>query len=335
MQISNYNPTKNTADEFRQLLRKKYGNLKNFDYYLDDFDKAWDFCTDNKNVSFYPISGYVNGLLEAHAALIIDKRLSAREAFFGFLEFPNDATAFSSLWTALVKEARDKDVSLLKGPVNGSIWHQYRCIKDGGTSPFFKTEPFCEMYYYDFLVSNKPTTEILYHSASREPFTIVLRMIDKNALDKMKSFGFSIREAKQVTIDEMHKIATISRVVFSNNWGYTELNESEFFRLYSSDKLGVHLASLYLLYKDGEIVGFCSTSKEDDTTLICKTIGVLPQYHGMGLGNALAYKVHHDAEVAGFKKIIYALIREGNSITNFPKEGVTIFRRYAAFEFQV
>jgi len=334
MQISTYKPDP-AADELTQLFREKYGNYKNFDFFLSDSNKAFEFCANNENVSFYPIAGHIDGHMKAHAALIIDKRLPHGEAFFGFVEFPDDASAFNLLWNSLIKRAKGKGISVLKGPVSGSIWHQYRCIKEGDSSPFFKAEPFCETYYYDFLASNKPATEILYYSASREPFGIVLRMIDKTALEKMQGLGFSIKETKTVGLEELRAIADISKAVFNGSWGYTELNEKEFTQLYSSEKMTAHVNSLYLLYKENEIMGFCSTSREDEKTLICKTICVLPQYQGLGLGNALAYQVHVDAERAGFKKMIYALIREGNNIKNFPKDGSIIFRRYAAFEFNI
>lgn len=336
MDIKTYLPTSSNV-ELNGFLMEKYGNNKNFDYFLSDFNKAYSFCVGNENLLFYPIVGRIDGEIKAHIALIIDKRLPQGEAFFGFMEFSDDAAVFTLLWNSLVKEAKEKGISVLKGPVSGSIWHQYRCIKEGGGSgsPFFKAEPLCETYYYDFLISNKPASEILYYSASREPLGIVLRMIDNMALGKMQDLGFSIKETKTVGLEELRRIADISKMVFNGSWGYTELNEKEFLQLYSSEKMTAHLNSLYLLYKGNEIVGFCSTSREDDHTLICKTIAVLPQYQGVGLGNALAYQVHVDAEKAGFKKMVYALIREGNNIKNFPKEEAIIFRKYAAFEFNI
>jgi len=74
---------------------------------------------------------------------------------------------------------------------------------------------------------------------------------------------------------------------------------------------------------------------ENKQTLILKTICILPEYQGLGLGNALAYKIHLDAQKEGFKKVIYALIREDNKVKNFPKDDTLIFRRYAAFEFKI
>jgi hypothetical protein len=334
MEVSTYTPD-SAATEFVQLLTEKYGSHDNFDFFLSDSKKALEFCMCNENVSFYPLAGRMGGEMKAHVALIVDKRLPAGEAFFGFVECPDDVAAFNALWDTLTRTAKEKGISVLKGPVNGSIWHQYRCIKESDGSPFFKAEPISETYYYDFFSSYKPADEILYYSASREPFDIVLKMIDKAALEKMQSLGFSIEEAKSVGLEEMRAIADISKTVFSGSWGYTELNEQEFMQLYSSEKMSAHLSSLYLLYKDGTIIGFCSTSAEDEKTLICKTICILPQFQGLGLGNALAYQVHVDAEKAGFKKMIYALIREGNNIQNFPKEEAVIFRRYATFVFNL
>jgi len=334
MDIKTYIPTSPNL-ELSELLREKYGNNKNFDYFLSDFTKAFDFCVDNENILFFPITGTEEGHLRSHVALIIDKRLPIGEAFFGFLELPDNITIFDSMWKSLIEEAKKRGISTLKGPVNGSIWHQYRCLKETDNSEFFKMELFCEKYYYDLLNSKNPTTEILYYSASREKYDIVLKLIGENSYNKLEAAGFSIKPVKPVTPQQMETVANISRTVFSANWGYVELNEQEFTHLYSSDKLSAYLNTLYLLYKDEKIIGFCSTSNEDDTTLILKTICILPQYQGVGLGNALAYKIHFDAKKDSFKKIIYALIREGNDIKKFPKEEAVVFRRYAAFEFRI
>lgn len=335
MNIKTYKPETSSIDDLTNLLGNKYGENRNIDYFLSDFRKAFNFCVNNENIYFQPIAGFEDSKLCAHVALIIDKRLPKGEAFFGFLEIPKDISVFNLMWNSLIKEAKEKGISVLKGPVNGSIWHQYRCIKETNGSPFFKSELFCESYYYDFLTSNKPNTEIQYYSASRDQYDIVLRMISEESYQKLEAHGFSIKVAKQVTLQELHIIAGISKIVFQNSWGYTELNEQEFMQLYSSDKLNEHLNTLYLLYKGNEIIGFCGTSKEDNETLILKTICVLPIYQGLGLGNALAYKIHFDAKNDGFKKIIYALIREGNNIKNFPKEEAEFFRRYSTFEFKI
>lgn len=335
MKITKYKPSKTPIPELINFVKDRYGDEKNFDYFYADFQKAYSFCVDNENVSFTPIAVFQDDQLIAHTALIRYKRLPKGEAFFGFFEILQDLEVFKKIWESLLEEAKKQNIKILKGPVNGSIWHQYRCIKETNGSEFFKSEPITESYYYEMFTQLKPSTEISYYSASREKFEKVMGVI-QTGLEKLAKGGFEIREVKNVTYEQLLTIAKISRTVFGkNSWGYTELTEKEFLELYSSEKLEQHLNKLYLLLKDQQIIGYCGTTTENKHTLILKTICILPDYQGLGLGNALAYKIHIDAQKEDFKKIIYALIREGNQINNFPKDNTVIFRRYAAFEFRI
>lgn len=336
MEIKKYQPT-TLPSALVDLLNEKYGEEKNISYFLEDFKKSFDFCLNNNNVFFQPVALYEGGRMLGHIALIIDKRLAAGEAFFGFMEAPENEPAFKSLWKALTEEAREKGISVLKGPVNGSIWHQYRCIEETDHSPFFKSELFSEPYYYRFLISNNPVREMKYYSARRERFEELLPILKAGepVYEKLGKAGFLIKDVKYATAKELRTIMVLSRIVFQNSWGYTELTEEEFMLLYSPKKLDAHLGRLYFLYKGNNIVGFCGILMENDSTLICKTICILPEYQGIGLGNALAYKIHVDAKKEGIKEVIYALIREGNNVKNFTQVDIEVFRRYAAFEFNI
>jgi len=334
MKITEYKPNQAPSLELVEILRRKYGESKNFDLFFSDFTKSFSFCVDNENVLFHPFAGYVRKEMQAHIALIIDKRLPLGEAFFGFLEIPEEVSVFKEMWEALTKKAQGLGISILKGPINGSIWHQYRCIKKTDGSPFFKSELPSMPYYYKFLGLSNPSLEVQYYSAYREKYDAVLKLVQEG-YKKLTSLGFVIKEVKGITTEDLQAVAALSKTIFRNNWGYTELTGKEFLQLYSLEKLDAHLNRLYLLYKDKDIIGYCSTVKENNSTIVCKTICILPKYQGLGLGNALAYKVHLDAKKEGIKKIIYALIREGNQVKNFPKDEAVIFRRYAAFEFKI
>lgn len=334
MQIQEYKPQESPPNDLRELLHKKYGKMKNFDLFINDFTKAFSFCINNDNIDFYPINGYDTDEVQAHIALIVDKRLPKGEAFFGFLEVSEKASTFQAVWSALLNKARSLNIKTLKGPVNGSIWHQYRCVKETDGSDFFKSELPTMPFYYDFLNSVNPNLEVKYYSAYREKFDLVLEKI-KEGNEKLKAFGFDIKEATNVEIGNLKTIADLSKTVFQKNWGYTELTDREFLKLYTPEKLDAHLNKLYLMYRGKEIIGYCSTVSENKTTIICKTIALLPEYQGKGLGNALAFKVHVDAKNAGVTRVIYALIREGNQVSNFPQDDAVIFRRYAAFEYKI
>lgn len=335
MKILKYKPNKTPSPELVTLVKNKYGNKKNFDFFFSDFQKAYNFCADNPNITFIPFSNFEDNQLVTHIALIIDKRLPKSEAFFGFLETKQDFPLFEFVWKGMKKEAKKAGITRLLGPVNGSIWHQYRCIKETDNSEYFKSEPMSETYYYKLLTQMEPISEVSYYSASREKFDKVMGIIETE-FKKLASAGFGIKEVTDISYEQLSSIAEISRIVFGkSSWGYTDLTEKEFLQLYSSDKLSLHLNKLYLLFKNQQIIGYCGTSAENRNTIILKTICILPKYQGLGLGNALAYKVHLDAQKEGFKKVIYALIREGNQVKNFPQDDTVVFRRYAAFEYKI
>ncbi len=322
-------------EEYVDLLHVKYGKEKNFAYFLEDARIAYTYCKESDSVRFLPVTVFEEGKLIAHTALILDTRLTAGEAFFGFFEVPDDQAVFNLLWEELVRIAKSEGVRVLKGPISGSIWHQYRCVRTSDGSPSFSAEPVSELFYHDFLVSKKPSVTVGYLSAYRTRFDTVLRLLGAVSYGRLSAMGFTLREADTVSLDEMREVARISKEVFSSNWGYTELTESEFLALYSPSKMGAHLRSLYLLHKGEDLVGYLSTAQEDTDTIVCKTVCILPEFQGRGLGAALAYRVHEDARKSGVKKIIYALIREGNALKKFPKEDTVVFREYAAFEFSI
>jgi len=315
------------------LMRQKYGTAKNFGYFMNDFEKAFNYCLINKNIRIEPIAIYSGLEMKAHVALINDYRLNTGDTLFGFFETAKDIETFNLLWTTLVETAKKRGSRVLKGPVDGSVWHQYRVVKQSDGSDFFKSERICEPYYYDFLAA-KVKIEINYYSAYREKFEAILHAAQP-AYAKLSQSDFSIQEVKNVTPAHLRAIVALSKQAFINNWGFIELTDEEFDQLYSFKKLESHLSKLYLLYNGADIIGFSSVLKEDDSTLVFKTICVLPEYHGLGLGNALAYKVHFDAKAGGIKKIIYSLINEDNNIKKFTKEDAVIFRKYATFEFSI
>jgi GNAT superfamily N-acetyltransferase len=335
MSVVSYTAGPSPSDALLGLLREKYGHEPNFAYFLSEYRRAFEFSSVNEKIRFTPFALDISGITAGHAALIEDERLPEGEAFFGFLEAPPDRGAFEELWNAVTDGAREKGIAKLKGPVNGSIWHQYRAMSESDGSPFFASELMCERHTYEHLKALMPASEICYYSAYRERFEALLKA-GKASYERLGASGFSITKAESVTPELLLTLTRISRTVFAGNWGYTELTDDEFFRLYAPDKVEGRFGNLYILRKGEDIIGFCGMLREDDpAVLVAKTIAVLPEYQGTGLGNALAYAVHVDAEAQGAKKIIYALIREGNAIQRYPTEDAVIFRRYSAFEFNI
>ncbi len=334
MKIKIYKAEVNLPAALLGFLDRTYGTHKNYDLFLNDFKKAFAYCVESSNIKFIPFIIEKDKEMLGHISLILDQRLGPATAFFGFFELVNDKAVFDLLWTELCSEAKKKGIKMLLGPVNGSIWHQYRNISKSDTSEYFNSEPMSQKHYFAFLKGSNAIKEIEYHSAYRENFAAVMSKI-KTSESILKDSGFTIEQEEKMDLGKLIKIAHLSKTVFSKSWGFTELTKEEFLKLYPSDKIEENLNKLYILYKREEIIGYCSTIIEDKDTLICKTICILPEYQGLGLGNALAFRVHKDAISDGYSKIIYALVRTDNKIKNFPQNDVVIFRNYSTFEFKI
>ncbi|MBN1951041.1 MAG: GNAT family N-acetyltransferase [Bacteroidales bacterium] len=324
----------NEAKSYFALLKELYGSSNGYDYYSGDLRNALQHCLTHPEQEHQYIAIQEEQTLMAHAILIRDDRLPEGEIFFGFFECRSEGTFFESLWSEMMAVAASMGARLMRGPVNGSIWHAYRVVSysDPGF-PVFNSEPVTQQWYYRALKEKSPVEESTYYSGSRKNYGFII-------LHTAASYQMALAEGLEIVIPEkintgiMGQIYSLSRATFLSSWAYTELSLEEFIRLYSDDKIDKHIGKVCLLMKGDRLVGFCTTVK-DHGRMIIKTIAVHSEYREKGYGNALVHKVHADAEKEGVSEIIYALIRSGNKVSNFPQDQATIFREYAGFSFRI
>jgi predicted N-acetyltransferase YhbS len=70
---------------------------------------------------------------------------------------------------------------------------------------------------------------------------------------------------------------------------------------------------------------------EPITTVIVKTLAVLPARANAGLGAVLLGKVHEQAQAMGFTRAIHALMHETNKSRNLSARYARTIRRYTLF----
>jgi ribosomal protein S18 acetylase RimI-like enzyme len=320
------------ADEYLHYLVSCYSHCNGFEYFLGDLKKAlyYTIHSTNQNATYLIISGQ-EGVL-AHTLLIEDKRLVSGEALFGFFECKNNKDIFLILWNKLSELAQKKNITIIKGPINGTIWHQYRVIKKSDKKiPYFNSEPLSMNWYYFMLKEMNPVEEVNYYSGMREQYDTIID-ITKPSCEKLLEEGYIFKHIEVPSRNQVRVLYRLSAEVFKNNWGFTKIDEKEFESLYSTDKIKKHIGQIHFAYEKNELVGFCSTVR-DRNNLIMKTIAVVPHLQGKGIGNALVYLAHHMAKENGMKRIVYALVRDTNKVQYFPKDDVILFREYACFTF--
>lgn len=322
------------ANEYLSLIAQKYSGLNGYDYFMTDLLKALNYTIYSKHQSATFINVTKKGKMRAHTLLVEDTRLLNGEALFGFFECENNIEVLHVLWGELSEIAGNKSIQILKGPINSTIWHQYRVIKYSNNQySFFNSEPLSMPWYYKMLKSLGPVEEVDYYSGRRDQFGNITELT-KPSYEKLLAEGYRFHHTGIITLELVKTLHRMSYEIFRQSWGFCKLDEQDFRSLYSDEKIDKHAGELYLAHKGDELVGFCSTVRNENC-LIMKTIGIIPQMQGKGIGNALVYMVHHDAMIKGISGIIYALIRDVNKIRFFPKDDVTIFREYACFTFKL
>lgn len=321
------------SDDYWKLVQDKYISNPAFQYYFNDLKKGAAYCIHSSKIKFENLSVFRGGSLKAHTTLILHEDLDKETAYFGFFECVNDTEIFELLWKNLLRQAKDKGIKKLLGPISGSIWHAYRVISVPGNEDHFPSEPVTDPRYFSFLNDKNPEKIVEYHSAYRQRFNRIIKHTRKS-YKSLKNKEIEIRKLSAFDEESALSVYNLSLRVFEGNWGYVPLSPEEFLQLYSSDKIEEYIASVYVALSGNKIIGFSSNMQYKDS-LIMKTIAVDPEYQQTGVASGLVHVVHSKAKSAGIRRIIYALVRKTNKIKHFPTDDVKILREYAGFEFWI
>lgn len=321
IEISN----KINKEEYLNLFQKIYKEEKKLPFFISDISHSIEFVNQEKTSITVSIrSG--DGII-AHASLMYDAH--STEARLGFFELINEKD-FPELWNAILKEVKTRNIDRIVGPINGSIWFPYRFIKDSNGEPFFKGELPTQKFYQDIFTQIK-SKEIGYYSSFRNKFENIISVTESSYLN-IKQSGYEVFSHDSFTQDLLKEIYDFSCDIFSvQSIFYDTLPYSYFKILYGETKLQ-SLFKIYVVRRHGKLIAFLTVFKEGDETLIFKTIAVLPDEQGRGVGKALIHLAHLEAYQQGYKKMIYALIRGDNDVKFFPKDDVENLRTYSLFD---
>src|SRR3989338_4247931 len=274
-----------------------------------------------------------DGVPAGHVLAIIDSRL-AGIGFLGFFDCINDRDACSVLLETASGFLSAKGCSIIRGPVNLSIWHGYR-FTEQHKRPITIFDPVNHDYYPSLWTESGFFRVEEYVSAVRKDYNYVLPFT-KNDYEKNISMGFSIRKFNENKIpEELRIIHELSSKIFAGSWSFFPITYEEFAYIYKGHLAKIDKRRINVIEdKNGLAVGFCFAfpNPQIKGQFIFKTIGVLPEFQRMKLAASMLYATHIRAKEDGFNELYYPLIRSGNSVTKFPYEGYDIITHYSSFE---
>lgn len=313
--------------QYLNMVTELYGTEASFDSYFTDAKNQSDPTSPTaKKQDRFVITAHENNVLVGHIIIMIDERSAANCAWFGFFECKNHAV-FIELWNACKLLFIEHNIYTLYGPINSSIWCNYRFIKTNTkVVPMCTGELLCKPEYYTWwqtLASNEHS----YYSAMRTDFSQLVADTKPAYNSALEKITFS--KTTNITKELMAQIFTIARNTFTASWNYVELSNEELLHIYADEKQS-NIQGVYTMRKQGEFIGFALCFQESKHTINVKTMAIKPEYQGKGLGLALLHYIHANVP-SSCNRMLYTLIRTKNQVSRLPQTDAEVFRTYGAF----
>ena len=310
--------------KFTDYNNKKFNNELNLEKFITSLQYSYRWV--KENMTCFRIENH-----DEHVLIMMESENSSW-AYFGYLKLKSETS--TKLWAKVVSFCKSKQIYKILGPVQGSTYFPYRCVNKTDGRRFFQGEYFSDLKDAKFLNNLNPSKIINYRSAIRENYNKVMS-VSKPYYDSLFQKGLRVELANEISESELKEVYEIICAVFSKNWGYQDIGYPLFKQLFSSQDSNASKMSLHKIIYQDKLIGFSRYKEESSDTIIFKTIGILPEYQKMGIGNAVTYQMHADALDFKYSKSIYGLIRTSNRVKNMPQPDVFEFRTYQAFEFEL
>jgi GNAT superfamily N-acetyltransferase len=229
---------------------------------------------------------------------------------------------------------------LAVGPMDGSTLHHYRLVTERGPLPPFFLEPDNPDDWPSHFTDNDFRPLAHYYSSLQTDLTH--QHPERQALlARMRADGVTIRSLNPGSIaSELHRIYSVASRSFATGLFASPLSESEFVEQYRGLLPLLCPELVVLAERDDKTIGFLfavpdwleAARGHPVHTVIVKTLAVLPEYAGHGLGTLLSSHCQEMATWLGFTQAIHALMHERNLSRRISQEyGGRVIRRYTLF----
>ncbi len=339
MDIKSYNDQKDALNRYTELIESLYPEYPAFrEAKIKEINNV--FSADNPFLRFGGWKNFLlfdRGLPVAHITASYDSRLGDKIGHIGYFDSVDNKKYARAIIGSAALYLKERGKTLIRGPINLTTWQMFGAAHPEAASPFFM-EPFNRGYYTDLLedsgfkqtMSRRSTISSLDESGLAE--------YDKDYF-RLSESGYTFEEASGGGIaDAMPLIHAIILKAFSDTWSFVELTLEEFLYNYSGMTEIMSRALLFFVRDSGgEVIGFLLGMPDfystDEVRVVLKTIGILPEHQGFGLGRALFYLAYDWAGKRGGSRLIFSTMRRDNT---GPRAMVgmdrSIYREYALYE---
>jgi hypothetical protein len=335
-EASNQHAATNWTDQFLKVSKTNRNDIELSGYPGDQvwaqflkakvvFEKEFAVCFDD--------SGRCHGRIGV-ALMPIYQESGA----IGFYEASKDSEVAECLVDWAKNWLRKRNVKKAIGPLNWNTWFSYRFRTD--QQPLhFSWEPLNPEHYprqwqdLGFLHCES------YHSVICGGLKSYVKRTQA-FYEELVLQGYTFRtfhNGTEFLSRDLPSLFRISVDAFKNNFLYQPIDFEQFRDLYIPLVNKMDLSLCYFVSNDGgEDVGFFFGFLDPSNSLVLKSVGVLTEYRGLGLSNALSHLLAKGALKRGIDRYISALMRKGIQSESYSRKGAFVLEHtYELYQYDL
>lgn len=313
--------------KYPQVIQSKISEYKKT-FSLDN-----PFFKYGKIESFFIIN---NNDVVGHISAIIDNRFGDI-GIFGFFECENNQEYADLLFSEVNSYLKIADKKEFYGPINTSVWQNFRVSYPEGNLPFC-LEPFTLEYYrdlllgYNFIVNHKNITTIDSIEKTK------LKNYEVYYNESLKK-GYSYELLNSANFRESIKnIYLLMGDIFEGGYSFYKISEEEFV-YFTQQYFELPKPHYIFIIKDmkKEPVGFFFAIPDlfnpKLKRVVLKTMGIRTKSRGLGLAKAMFYFIYKMAKDDGFESLLYSTVEFGNNtVESFIGKTPVLYRKYEVYQ---
>lgn len=246
--------------------------------------------------------------------------------------------ASEALLDAAERQLKAEGCTLALGPMDGSTWRSYRFVVERGDAPLFFLEPDHPDAWPSYFTGRG-------FSVLAEYFSVINPRLERPeprldaVQERLKKRGITLRDFRLDDFDnELQRIYEVSIASFAQNFLYTPIGQAEFIASYRALRAFCRPEMILLAEQGERPLGFVfaipdllqARRGESVDTAIIKTLAVLPEQLGGGLGGLLFARCEERLRSLGYRRAIHALMYQDNASRNLSaRADILPLRRYA------
>lgn len=255
------------------------------------------------------------------------------------------AAAANDLLQQACERLAGEGCTLVVGPLDGSTWATYRFVVEAGEEPPFFLEPHNPPEYpQQFRAAGFET--LACYTSTLIPDLRELAPLREETRAHLAAQGIVLRQVAAAEIADPQRFALLLRRVypvvcagFAHNLLYQPISEAAFCQRYLPLRPLLRPDFLWLAEHHGRVVGFLlalpdmarAQAGQPLDTVILKTLVVLPNYTGQGIGSLLCELCQYQAASQGYRRAIHALMPATSHSQHISRHAMRPLRRYALF----